>query len=304
MISKLFPVLFLLLFLSGCQYSAWKKVQEQNTVFSYENFLKKYPTGTYSDEARDAIEFLDWEDAGKQKSAAAFQKFIEKYPRSKFVGVATRLKEEADLRAAEKENTLGAYQEFIRKYPKSKLKKRAQKKMGELSWEAARKKNSVTGYREFLDTGKESMFKAEAEKRLEQLQLEKYEIASFKEAEQENTLDSYRLFLEIYPRGVYAKKAISLLIPLLPESMKERVEDLLSLNPLSRARGVLTLAKFDPDRLLLITPLLMNSLADTTPIHPKGRVWEKSTTIGGEIQKIFYSLGKRAVPSLNFALLL
>ena len=102
MSSKLFPALILVCLLVGCQSSAWRKVKEQNTVFSYENFLKKYPDGTYSDKAREALQFLEWEEEGKKGSEQAFREFIEKYPKSEFQGVARRLKEEAALKAVEK----------------------------------------------------------------------------------------------------------------------------------------------------------------------------------------------------------
>jgi cell division protein FtsN len=83
--------------LGGCsrQQSDWQKAREANTTDSYEQFLKKYPTGEFTAQAEARVKDLylqrDWEKARDADTPDAYQAFLKQYPDG-------RLAEEARIR--------------------------------------------------------------------------------------------------------------------------------------------------------------------------------------------------------------
>jgi cell division protein FtsN len=82
--------LALLLALSGCsrQQSDWEKTRTQNTADAYELFLKKYPTGEFTAQAKARIKELyeerDWQKARDTDTQEAYQAFLKQYPDGKW----------------------------------------------------------------------------------------------------------------------------------------------------------------------------------------------------------------------------
>ena len=82
--------LALLLGLAGCsrQQSDWEKTRASNTTDSYEQFLKKYPSGEFTAQAqarvKDLYEERDWQKARDTDSQEAYQAFLKQYPEGKW----------------------------------------------------------------------------------------------------------------------------------------------------------------------------------------------------------------------------
>ncbi len=79
-----------LLLLSACsrQQSDWEKTRAANTSDSYEQFLKKYPSGEFSAQARARVKELyeerDWQKARDTDTQDAYQAFLKQYPEGKW----------------------------------------------------------------------------------------------------------------------------------------------------------------------------------------------------------------------------
>src|SRR5271166_6339525 len=80
----------LALSLFGCsrQQSDWQKARETNTAESYEQFLKKYPSGEFTAQAQARIKELyeerDWQKARDADTLEAYQAFLKQYPEGKW----------------------------------------------------------------------------------------------------------------------------------------------------------------------------------------------------------------------------
>jgi len=76
--------------LLGCsrQQSDWQKTRETNTTESYEQFLKKYPTGEFTKQAEARVKELyeerDWQKARDVDTPEAYQAFLKQYPEGKW----------------------------------------------------------------------------------------------------------------------------------------------------------------------------------------------------------------------------
>ncbi len=82
--------LALLLGLAGCsrQQSDWEKTRAANTTDSYEQFLKKYPSGEFTAQAQARVKELyeerDWQKARDTDTQEAYQSFLKQYPEGKW----------------------------------------------------------------------------------------------------------------------------------------------------------------------------------------------------------------------------
>jgi len=80
----------LVLAMTGCsrQQSDWQKARETNTADGYEQFLKKYPTGEFTTQARARVKELyeerDWQKARDADTPDAYQAFLKQYPEGKW----------------------------------------------------------------------------------------------------------------------------------------------------------------------------------------------------------------------------
>jgi hypothetical protein len=80
----------LLLGIGGCsrQQSDWEKTRAANTTDSYEQFLKKYPSGEFTAQAKGRVKELyeerDWQKARDADTQEAYQAFLKQYPEGKW----------------------------------------------------------------------------------------------------------------------------------------------------------------------------------------------------------------------------
>jgi cell division protein FtsN len=80
----------LLLGIGGCsrQQSDWEKTRAANTTDSYEQFLKKYPSGEFTAQAQARVKELyeerDWQKARDTDTQEAYQAFLKQYPEGKW----------------------------------------------------------------------------------------------------------------------------------------------------------------------------------------------------------------------------
>jgi cell division protein FtsN len=104
----------LLLAVSGCsrQQSDWEKTRAANTTDSYEQFLKKYPSGEFTAQAQARVKELyeerDWQKARDADTQEAYQAFLKQYPEGKWTEEARIRVENFSLAQAPSIGTPGA----------------------------------------------------------------------------------------------------------------------------------------------------------------------------------------------------
>src|SRR5258705_9115442 len=80
----------LLLGICGCsrQQSDWEKTRAANTTDSYEQFIRKYPSGEFTAQAQARVKELyeerDWQKARDTDTQEAYQAFLKQYPEGKW----------------------------------------------------------------------------------------------------------------------------------------------------------------------------------------------------------------------------
>jgi cell division protein FtsN len=104
----------LLLAVSGCsrQQSDWEKTRAANTTDSYEQFLKKYPSGEFTAQAQARVKELyeerDWQKARDADTLEGYQAFLKQYPEGKWTEEARIRVENFSLAQAPQNGTPGA----------------------------------------------------------------------------------------------------------------------------------------------------------------------------------------------------
>jgi cell division protein FtsN len=99
--------------LSGCsrQQSDWEKTRTANTTDAYELFLKKYPSGEFTAQAKAQLKGLyeerDWQRARDTDTLDAYQAFLKQYPEGKWTEEA-RIRVENFTLASAPSNTTPA----------------------------------------------------------------------------------------------------------------------------------------------------------------------------------------------------
>jgi len=119
-------MLFVTMFGCSSPEKAWQEAGRENTKEAYRDFLKKFPSSEFTEEAWKRIDDIKWEKA-----------------------VAT--------------NTIEAYQAYLSSVPEGSHKAAAEEAMDSRRWEKARQANTADAYQEFLETNHSSTFAEEAQ---------------------------------------------------------------------------------------------------------------------------------------------
>jgi len=81
----------------------WNEATKSNSVDSYQNFLKKHPSGKYADSAHNRLESVSWEACQEASNVDPCTSFLRLFPSSSHKPEASRrIAEEASSRVAEK----------------------------------------------------------------------------------------------------------------------------------------------------------------------------------------------------------
>lgn len=103
----------------------------QHTIEGYREFIARYPTNMYVEEARQHIEDLEFAPHEQTNTVEGYMEFRLRYPHNWHYAEADRKIEQLECKRCEETGTVKGYQEFLLKYPesasaeqiKSKLKK-------------------------------------------------------------------------------------------------------------------------------------------------------------------------------------
>ena len=126
----------LLFVVSSCKVKKdFEQAEKINTIYIYEDFLKKYKKTKYNEQAKknllELYEKNEWLKAKSYNTIEAYFEFLQFYPTSYYAKVAKekiyRLEEIRDWKAAKEANRKFDYYNFIKKYPKSRFVEEAKK---------------------------------------------------------------------------------------------------------------------------------------------------------------------------------
>jgi outer membrane protein assembly factor BamD (BamD/ComL family) len=207
--------LFIAILLSTC--ASQKQFKQANSIADYKNYIEMYPD---SRQARTAEIILDnlyaekaWKDAEARNTIGAHQGFLQKYPVNIHAMEAEQmiyqLKEEQAWNAAKSSNTIAAFQKFVSDFPGSEHVADALGIIEELrlgqEWYIATGFNTIPALEEFLKNNPISKYEQEAQDKIKYL--EKYN-ANWEDVKAENSMESYRSFIEQYPETAFADLAV------------------------------------------------------------------------------------------------
>jgi len=113
---------------------AFQPYRDQNTLESYQDFLRTYPTNSFWKEARDKLEFLEFKPYEKLDTIEGYLEFKMLYPRNKNVKKANWRIEQVEIRRYDNLDTIAGYLEFIDKYPESIFVNSAHERLEELTF--------------------------------------------------------------------------------------------------------------------------------------------------------------------------
>jgi hypothetical protein len=82
--------LVIVLLLVGCSSESrdWETAKKSNTVEAYEKYLKDYPEGDHSVEAKKVLDNRAWEQARKSDSVEEYKTYLELFPEGNYRAVA------------------------------------------------------------------------------------------------------------------------------------------------------------------------------------------------------------------------
>lgn len=181
----------------------WEKTQTLNSILAYEDFLKKYPEGKYSELAKQGLELLEFLDAKQLSTVKAYEDFLRKYQGSKNSELAKHNLEQLEFQAATKQNTVAAFEDFIKMTSNEQFIADAKSQIEKIRAEEAlfikaKGSNTIAEISSFIYKYPYSVFNKEANIILEKL--------NFEQSIADGSLIELNSFLKKYPKSKYASK--------------------------------------------------------------------------------------------------
>lgn len=232
------------------EQSSWQEASNKDTQQAYSTFLKRWPDGVFSKEARDRLSNIKeeslWAWATRQNQIVAYEKYLEQYPDHAHAQTAYEhiavLEELAAWNRATRKNSIPAYLEFRREYGKSQKSDEAAQRIVSLvknrtkqapstpptltqeesDLEKATMQDSVMAYNQFLRDYPNTPFLMEIKERIQQLEarltssfrLLEDEVEAWDKATRLHTRYGYQEYLNQYAAGKFASLAKNRIIAL------------------------------------------------------------------------------------------
>ena len=185
----------------ACEKIEFENAQKINSIEAYEQFLKKYPDGNHKQNARDACEKIEFENAQKINSIEAYEQFLKKYPDGR---QAKKIVEMLHFEQAKASDSIFAYMSYLKNHPDGSGVKKIQGRLRELRYEDAIKRKTFAAFELFFSRYSEGNDVDKLKAEFTNIQaLEK----AWKTAKDDNTIDSYKNYMAVFPDGQYAKEA-------------------------------------------------------------------------------------------------
>ncbi len=142
---------------------AYRICSEQNTVESYDVFIRKYPNAKEANKATDQRNSLAFAKVEALDNIDDYKSFVKKYPKSKEASQATSRIHELAYAEAEKENTSSSYKRFANEYNNSKQYAEAVSKYESLLFTESTVNGDWESYRDFIENNPNNSLVSKAE---------------------------------------------------------------------------------------------------------------------------------------------
>jgi len=95
---------------AAIERAAWDTAQSKNNAAAFADYLKKYPSGIFTEQAL-------WETIRTSNDPADFKNYLKKFPNGRYASLATRLGEYALWDRIRDSKNVSDYQAYLREYP-------------------------------------------------------------------------------------------------------------------------------------------------------------------------------------------
>ena len=99
---------------------SYEKAKLSNAINDYESYLRDYPQGKFSDEAKRIIEEEFYKRAKKLNSISSHRSYLIQYPFGKFSEESKRIIEDKYYQKAMSTNNMSDYEAYLKRYPGGK----------------------------------------------------------------------------------------------------------------------------------------------------------------------------------------
>lgn len=166
--------------------SAYEMALRDNSITGYSLYLKKFPNGDFTEEAKAKLKILEtikadkaaYVRAEKTNSEAGYKAYLSKYPSGVHVNEATR-----------------------------KLNKLESSRLDRAAYNSAKSKNTEAAYKGYLDRYQNGVYRSQAQSAYTRLKARRQDREAYDRAVRANTESAYNQYLSRYPRGNYRNSA-------------------------------------------------------------------------------------------------
>jgi len=153
---------------ASAEQTDWQNVKDSKDAAAVDGFLKRYPNGALTSEARSKLEGLVWSKALSSSTSAGYGQYLEQFPSGKYAQQAQAQIADLDWRAVETSSDAGALQDFLKKYPAGNNHDKALAKLDDLSWQRTNQ-NDVASLRNYASSFPDGRHSADARKKITDL---------------------------------------------------------------------------------------------------------------------------------------
>ena len=195
----------LLLNISGCASSNYKKAAKLDTIEAYEDFISKHENSTeFVLNAQKRIKELKWEDVQRKHTIEAYEEFVNLYPEDTvFSSEARKNIDDLQFQKAKELNTIPAYQEYLTLFENETGRHltEAHEAIKGLEWANVKDTHTVQAYKDFIKKyPHDDSFISEAKVQIENLEYE--------DITHTNTIQAYERYLHQYGElGLHSQDA-------------------------------------------------------------------------------------------------
>jgi hypothetical protein len=178
-ISRIIVATTISCFIGACSTAEkdWEKAQQQDTVESYETFLKEYGGSTYAYDAKVKIRELKtlqrrktaFEKARDSKSLSACEQFLREYGSGRDSDEIREQLSQLVFDTLEGSNSENKYEKFLSRFPNSELVSKARSRLREIRYANAIEEVTVTAYEKFIAQYPDGADSADLRNRLQKL---------------------------------------------------------------------------------------------------------------------------------------
>lgn len=148
-LKKMLVAIIGAVFCAGCatMQGSWKKAISEDTFSAYEEFLKNYPEGEFTAQARNKITEITYKQAKEADTISIYEDFLKKYPDNPFLNEVN--KRIGYLRPLESEfaqinkNSIAELESFLKKYKTGGVALQAKETLENIKIEAIQKYGSA-----------------------------------------------------------------------------------------------------------------------------------------------------------------